>query len=271
LTCTRALAGALTPPAPLQATVKVAVPLELGVKLAVPLALLEPFQAPLLVQLVAFVEDQSRVTLCPSVMVPGVALIVAVGVGAALTCTRALAGALTPPAPLQATVKVAVPLELGVKLTIPLALLERLQAPLLVQLVAFVEDQSTVTLCPSVMVPGVALIVAVGAGATAVTVAAVVADPFGPLQVSVKELAPNAVGVTASAPLVALAPLHAPLAAQVVSPVEDHVSVAACPSVKVTGLADSVTPGPSKDAVKIEPISSFPPSLLCPKKVPAAS
>jgi hypothetical protein len=60
------------------------------------------------------------------------------------------------------------------------------------------------------------------------------------VQVSVNVLLPNVCGDTLNEPLVACAPDHAPLAAQV-APLLDQVSVVFCPCAMVTGVAEIVT------------------------------
>src|ERR1700722_508427 len=62
-----------------------------------------------------------------------------------------------------------------------------------------------------------------------------------PEQLSVYDGAPASVGVTISLPLVACVPLQEPLAVQEVAFVEDHVSVALCPSVIEVGLIERLT------------------------------
>jgi hypothetical protein len=79
----------------------------------------------------------------------------------------------------------AVPAALGVSLAVPLVGWAPVQLPLAVQAVAFVDDQVSVLLAPTVRLAGLALIVTVGAGATTVTVAVALALPPVPVQVKV--------------------------------------------------------------------------------------
>ena len=59
---------------------------------------------------------------------------------------------------------------------------------------------------------------------------------------------PDVVGVTASEPVAAWLPLHAPLAVQEAAWVLDHVSVADWPAVIEVGLTERVTVGVGADA-----------------------
>jgi hypothetical protein len=56
------------------------------------------------------------------------------------------------------------------------------------------------------------------------------------------------VGLTFCVPLVACAPLQAPLAVQELAFVEDHVNVALSPVVMVVGVTERVTVGEEDDA-----------------------
>ena len=87
-------------------------------------------------------------------------------------------------APEQVSVYEAVPAAVGVTVSVPLVGCVPLQAPLAVQDVAFVEDQVSVALCPSVIDVGLIERVTVGAAALTVNVADAVALPPAPLQVS---------------------------------------------------------------------------------------
>ena len=92
----------VVPLAPLQVRVNVVVPLS-GPVLALPLVGSLPDQPPEAVQLLAFVEDQLSVADEPLPTVPGLALMLIVGLGGADTLTVADLLAL-PPAPLQVSV-----------------------------------------------------------------------------------------------------------------------------------------------------------------------
>ena len=87
-------------------------------------------------------------------------------------------------APEQLSVYDSVPAAVGVTVSVPLVAWVPLQAPLAVQDVAFVEDQVSVALCPSVIDVGLIERVTVGAAALTVNVADAVALPPAPLQVS---------------------------------------------------------------------------------------
>jgi hypothetical protein len=85
--------------APEQLNMYTEMPAALGATFKVPLVFWVPLQAPLAAQEVAFVEDQVRVALSPTVIEVGLIARVTVG-RAALTVNSADACAL-PPAPLQ--------------------------------------------------------------------------------------------------------------------------------------------------------------------------
>ena len=152
----------------------------------------------------------------------------------------------------------------GVTLCVPLLACAPLQLLLAVQLVALLDDQLSVALCPSVIEFGVTEMFTVGGGACTVTVTDALAEPLVPVQLNVKVVVPVAIGVTTCVPLVASLPLQAPPAVQAVSSVEDQVRVEDCPSVMVVGLAVSVTPGAARAAVKIAPTRLLPPCVLWP-------
>jgi hypothetical protein len=112
-------------------------------------------------------------------------------------------------------------------------------APLAAQLVAFADDQVSVLAPPLATLPGLALSVTVGSGST-VSVVDCAAVPPLPVQLSVN--VPSAVSAPVEAvPDVALLPVHAPLAVQLVAFADDQVSVLALPLATLPGLALSVT------------------------------
>jgi hypothetical protein len=76
-----------------------------------------------------------------------------------------------------------VPDALGVSFAVPLVASLPLQLPLAVHAVAFVDDQVSVLLDPTVRLVGLALIVTVGTGAVTVTIAVALADPPVPVHV----------------------------------------------------------------------------------------
>ena len=119
-----------------------------------------------------------------------------------------------------------------------------LHAPLAVHDVALVDDQVRVALEPSVMLDGTTEIVTVGAaGVFTVSVAEALSLPPLPVHVSVYASVPAAAGVSDCVPLVASAPLHAPLAVHDVAFVDDQVRVALEPRVMAVELKDKVTVG----------------------------
>jgi hypothetical protein len=144
----------------------------------------------------------------------------------------------------QVSVKIVSPADVGVSLKDPDTASLPLHPPLAVHAVALVEDQVSVAEEPSVTELGFAARVTVGAGgAVAVSVADAWALPPAPVQVRVNTWEPAAVGVSLAVPDAASVPLHAPLAVHAVALVEDHVSVAASPTVTEVGLTARVTVG----------------------------
>ena len=75
-------------------------PVATGVTPCIPLTASVPLQAPLAVQLVALAEDQLRVELLPRTRLAGLAAMVTVGNGGAVTVTVAVLVTL-PPLPVQ--------------------------------------------------------------------------------------------------------------------------------------------------------------------------
>lgn len=124
----------------------------------------------------------------------------------------------------------------------PLTALVPDHAPEAVQEVALVADQINVEALPLATALEFALKLNVGAAAATDTVAAWVALPPLPVQVSPK--VPFALSAPVDwEPLTALVPDHAPEAAQEVALVEDQVKVAAAPLLTVLGAADTLTVG----------------------------
>ena len=91
----------------------------------------------------------------------------------------------------------------GVSLCVPLVACVPVHAPLAVHAVAFVEDQVSVALCPTVTDVGLTEIVTLGAAPVTVNVADPCALPPLPVQVSVYVVAPLAVGLSLAVPWVA--------------------------------------------------------------------
>jgi hypothetical protein len=149
-----------------------------------------------------------------------------------------------PPAPVQLSVNISSPAAAGVSLIEPDTASLPLHPPLAVHAVALVDDQVSVAEVPTVTDVGFTAMVTVGAGgAVAVSVADALALPPAPVQVRVNTCDPAAVGFSVAVPDTASVPVHAPLAVQAVALVEDHVSVAASPTVTETGLTAMVTVG----------------------------
>jgi hypothetical protein len=148
-----------------------------------PLVAWLPDQDPEAAHEVALVEDHVRVAALPLVTVLGLALRVTVG-GSDVTVTVADCAAL-PPVPVQVNVYVVFALSAPVDCD-PLVALLPDHPPEAVQDVAWVLAQVTVELLPLAIVLGLAERVIVGAGVGVVTetVAACVALPPAPVQVS---------------------------------------------------------------------------------------
>jgi hypothetical protein len=126
----------------------------------------------------------------------------------------------------------------------PDAAFEPVQSPLATQLVSLLLVQVSVELPPLETLSGDAAKDSVGAdaGCWTITVAVAEPEPPAPLQARAKvEFAVN--GPTLCDPLVALAPDHAPDAAQEVASVADHVSVDVPPAAIDAGLAVKVVTG----------------------------
>jgi hypothetical protein len=148
-----------------------------------PLIALLPDQPPEAVHAVALFEAHVRVALLPLATVLGLALMLTVTVGLALTDTVADCAAL-PPGPVQLSVYVALAVSAPVD-WVPCTDFVPDQAPEAVQAVAFVVAQFNVALLPLVMALGPTLKLTVGAGDLIETVADWVAVPPFPVQISV--------------------------------------------------------------------------------------
>jgi hypothetical protein len=244
------------PPAPVQMSEKVLVLAKAPVDW-LPLVVLVPVHAPEAVQLVASVEDHVSVAPVPLAMFWGFAEIVTVGAGAGGVTVTVVDCKALPPAPVQLNVKLLVPVRAPVD-CVPLVVVAPVHAPEAVQVSALVDDQVSVELAPLAIVWGFAVIVTVGAGGVTVTVADCAVLPPLPVQLNVKVL------VLANAPVdcvppVALAPVHAPEAVQLVALVDDQVSVEAVPLATVCGLAVIVTAGGAAFTVTVAAWERLPP------------
>lgn len=159
-----------------------------------------------------------------------------------------------PPAPVHVRVNTSEPAIVGVSLAMPDTASSPLHAPLAVHALAFVDDQVRAADVPTVTDVGLTVIITVGAGVTGartVKVAAACALPPEPVQVSVNKSEPAAVGVSLAVPDTGSAPLQAPLAVQAVALVDDHVRVAAAPTVTDVGLTVIVTVGAGVTAATV--------------------
>jgi hypothetical protein len=144
-------------------------------------------------------------------------------------------------------------------LNVPLVACVPLHAPLAVQVVALAALQLRGALDPVVTAAGVALNVTVGAGMVTVTVADCVALPPAPVHVSVNvDVAARATVV--KLPVVACAPLHAPLALQVVALVLVQFKLVLEPDMTVEGVALSVTVGSGAVTTTVADCAVLPPA-----------
>lgn len=137
-------------------------------------------------------------------------------------------------------------------------------APLIAHEVAFDDDQARVLLPPAVMEDGLAVIATEGAGAGAGAGAGVAAptatcrerDTRARELRQVTVYVVVAAGVTLRVPDVASVPLQPPLAAQLLAPLADQVSVEDAPAVIDSGaavkLSEGVRPAFSKAATSAE-------------------
>jgi hypothetical protein len=139
-----------------------------------------PVQPPDAVQAVALVEDQVRVELPPLATLVGLALIVALGVGAETETVTDWPA--EPPGPVQVSVYLVVAVS-GEVVCEPLVASVPVQPPDAVQAVALVEDQVSEAVAPLFTVLGLAEKVTAGAGVVTETVAVCSALPPLPVQV----------------------------------------------------------------------------------------
>jgi hypothetical protein len=225
---------AAVPPLPVQLSVNVPSVVSAPVEADPEVALL-PAHAPLAVQLVALADDQVTVLALPLATLVGFTPIVTVGAGFTVTVVDCAA---VPPPPVQLSVNVLSVVSAPVEADPDVALLPD-HAPFAVQLVAFADDQVSVLALPLATLLGLAPIVTVGAEFT-VTVVDCAAVPPLPVQLSVNVLSVVNAPVEA-VPDVALLPVHASLAVQLVALVDDQVSVLASPLAVLPGLALIVT------------------------------
>jgi hypothetical protein len=195
------------------------------------------------VQLLALVDDQVSVLGLPVTTVAGFAerltLGGTLGAPAALTVTITDCMAV-PPGPLQLSVYVLFAVSVPVDAE-PEVGCAPLHAPLAVQAVALVEDHARLLALPAVIVVGLALMLTVGAAITD-TVVDCTAVPPGPEQVSVYVLLLLSAAVW-KLPEVGCAPLHAPLAVQLVALVDAQLRVLLLLLATLVELALSVTVG----------------------------
>src|SRR4029077_13901768 len=174
------------------------------------------------VQLLALLDDQLSIADAPLLTVVGLALRLTVGLGGGaetLTVTDRLA---LPPGPLQASVKVVVALSAPVLALPPVGSLPD-QPPEAVQLLALLDDQLSIADPPLLTVVELALRPTVG-GAETLTVTDWLALPLGPLQASVKVVVALSAPVLVL-PLVGSLPDQPPEAAQLLSLVDDQLSI----------------------------------------------
>jgi hypothetical protein len=127
-------------------------------------------------------------------------------------------------------------------LRVPLLATEPDHPPDAVQAVALLEDQLKVELPPLDTLLGPALSDTLGGLADVVTVADCDAAPPGPVHVRVYFVVAVRLDV-AFEPLVVMLPLQPPEAVQAVAFLDDQVSIAAAPLLRVLGFAERLTAG----------------------------
>lgn len=133
-----------------------------GPVLADPAVARAPLQAPLAVQVVAFVDDQVSVELAPLTTEVGLALMKTVGAGTTgMTVTTAEATP-DPPGPVHVSVNVLMAAVSGPVLAEPAVARAPPQAPLALHVVALVDDQVSSELPPYATAVGLALSDTVG-------------------------------------------------------------------------------------------------------------
>jgi hypothetical protein len=124
----------------------------------------------------------------------------------------------------------------------PAVATEPLQPPDAVHAVALVDDHVKVELPPLDTLVGLALMVTLGGVEDTVTVAAWVAVPPAPVQVSMYLVVAVSAAV-AREPLVPIEPLQPPDAVQALSLLDDQVNMEVAPLLTVLGFAVRVTAG----------------------------
>ena len=123
---------------------------------------------------------------------------------------------------------------------------------------AAAANKDNATSCHSPIAPPPPLLPPEPPAAAATVKAAVpLAVPPAPVQARAKLAVPAALGLTLKVPLVASAPLHAPLAVQEVAFVEDQVTVAPWPTVIEVGDTAIVTVGRGGAAVTVKEAVAF--------------
>jgi len=148
------------------------------------------------------------------------------GTGAAAATLMVTDSFAAPPGPVQDNTYSSEPTLDGVTICAPAVLTLPFQSPAAEQSVAFVDDHDNATLSPSVMLVVLAESTAVGPGTAAtVTVTEPSTVPATPLHDKEKVLGPVASGVTVCTPNVAMVPLQAPLATQLVALLDDQVTI----------------------------------------------
>ncbi len=168
------------PPGPVQASVNVLLLVRAPVETLLPEVACVPDQAPLAVQLVAFVDDHVRALAAPVATVVGLALIETVGAETTVTVADCSA---VPPGPVQLSVYVPLCTSAPVD-AVPVRACVPDHASLAVQLVVLADDHVRVLAPPAMTVVGFALIDTVGAAVT-LAIADCAAVPPVPVQVKV--------------------------------------------------------------------------------------
>jgi hypothetical protein len=174
----------VSPPAPVQVSVKIEVADRAPVDSLPPAVPLGPLQASEAVQLVALAVLHVSVEALPTMTVVGFAASVTVGAGGTAPTVTVAVWLADPPPPVQSSVKPVVTDSDPVD-TLPLVPLVPVQPPEAVQLVALVELHVSVEAPPLATDVGLADSVTVGAGGATVTSTVLLALPLEPEHVSV--------------------------------------------------------------------------------------
>jgi len=180
ISATVTVAGAETPPGPVQMSVYPVLAVN-GPVLAVPPGARAPLHPPEAVHVVALVEVHVKVELAPEATAVGVAASETDGGG--YTVTAAMTGAVVPPGPVQVKENVAFAIRMPV-LCVPLLASVPLQSPLAVHEAAWIELHVSMDVFPAGTAVGIAVNCALGAAFTVIATVEIWLVPPGPVQMS---------------------------------------------------------------------------------------